>query len=270
MKDFLSFFFKGLFFFFAKRQFRTFMRLFFLTSFIGRYKECKVSAGGFKIRVADLKSFIFQYLEIFIYEFYAFKTQSSNPVIYDCEANVGTSVLYFSKNYPKAKIVAFEPSPAIFRLLEMNLKNNNVAQNIILNKQAVWIKNETLVFNDEGADGGSLHAISNTKKVNVEAIDFLLTLQKEEKIDFLKIDIEGAEMELVPHIAPALHKVENIFIEYHSFNGQEQTLDKLLSVLTKHNFRYFIRHAIDRKKPFVNKKQDVNMDMQLNIFGYKN
>lgn len=269
MRDFVAFFFKGLFLFFTKRQFRTFTRLFFFNSFKGRYKECKTSIDGFNMRVADMKSFIYQYQEIFVYEFYAFKTRSERPVIYDCGANVGTSVLYFFKNYPKAKIVAFEPSPSIFRLLELNVKRNNVQQ-AILNQQAVWIKNETLVFNDEGADGGSIHTISNAKKVNVAAIDFLQTLQKEEKIDFLKIDIEGAENELIPHIAPALYKIENIFIEYHSLNGQKQTLDKLLSVLSENNFRYFIRHAIDRNRPFVNKKQDQYMDMQLNIFGYKN
>ena len=269
--DFLIFLFKGIFLFFTNRQFRTFVRLLFQNSFIKRYQEHNVSIEGNKIRVADMKSFVYQYREIFLYEFYAFNTNAVQPVIYDCGANIGSSVLYFKKKYPQAKITAYEPSPKVYRLLEANVKKNNL-RDIRLNQQAVWIKEEMLTFNDEGADGGSIYAVSNTQKVNIQAIDFLETMQKEDKIDFLKIDIEGAEHELIPHIAPALHKVENIFIEYHSFNGQVQRLDNILTILTQHQFRYFIRHAIDRKAPFINKKQNQNqdMDMQLNIFAYKN
>jgi len=269
MKDFLAFFFKGAFLFLTKRPFRTFVWLYFQNSFIKRFRERKVSVDGFKVSVADMKSFVYQYLEIFVYEFYAFKANSDQPVIYDCGSNVGTSILYFKKQYPRSIITAYEPSPNIYRLLDANVKKNNLSD-IKLKQQAVWTKNETLTFNDEGADGGSIYSVSNAPKVSVEAIDFIEVLQKESKIDFLKIDIEGAEHDLIPHIAPALNRVENIFIEYHSFNGKEQKLDKILAILTQHHFRYFIRHSIDRKTPFINKKQDQDMDMQLNIFGYKN
>lgn len=269
MKDFIAFFFKGLFLFITKRPFRTFVRLYFQNSFIKRFQERKVSIDGFKITVADMKSFVYQYQEIFVYEFYAFKTNSPEPVIYDCGANIGTSLLYFKKKYPKARINAYEPSPNVYRLLDSNVKKNNLLD-VQLKQEAVWIKDETLTFSDEGADGGSIYTVSNAPKVNIRAIDFLEILKKENKIDFLKIDIEGAEHELIPHIVPALNKVENIFIEYHSFNGKEQRLDKILAILTEHQFRYFIRHANDRKTPFINKKQDQDMDMQLNIFGYKN
>ena len=136
-------------------------------------------------------------------------------------------------------------------------------------KNAVWIKNEDLEFSEEGADGGSVYALSNTKKVKVQAVDLLEILNKEEKIDMLKMDIEGAENDLIPHIAPALHKIDKMFIEYHSFNNGQQRLDEILSLLRHHKFRYYIRHVNDRKTPFIDMATDKDMDMQLNIFAYK-
>ncbi|MGB3947496.1 MAG: FkbM family methyltransferase [Bacteroidia bacterium] len=218
--------------------------------------------------MADINSFLWQYYEIFVLKFYAFNTSSEHPVIYDCGSNIGTSILFFAKKYPKARIVAYEASPYIYSILKKNIELNQI-KNVVLHQNAVWINNETLEFNDEGSDSGSIHSISNSKKIKVQAIDFLETLNKETKIDMLKIDIEGAEAELIPHIGFALHKVEKIFLEYHTFPGKKQNLDAILLILTQNNFRYYIRHANNRKVPFINTAKDKDMDMQLNIFAYK-
>lgn len=268
MKDFISHFFKGFFLLLTSSDFRTFTRLFLQNSVKKRYTEYVVTANSFKFRVADMKSFVWQYQEIFLHKFYAFNTTSKHPVIYDCGANIGTSVLFFAKNYPKAKIIAFEASPYIFGILKTNIENNNVT-NAILHQNAVWTKNEELEFSDEGGDSGSIHSIANTKKVKVKAIDFLEVLNKEDKIDMLKMDIEGAENDVIPHIAPALHKIDNMFIEYHSFNNGEQRLDEILTLLRQNKFRYYIRHVNNRKSPLIDRAKDKDMDMQLNIFAYK-
>lgn len=47
-------------------------------------------------------------------------------------------------------------------------------------------------------------------------MDALSILASHEKIDFLKIDIEGAERYVLPRMASELGKVDNIFVEYHS------------------------------------------------------
>lgn len=268
MKDFISYYFKGLFLLFTCSDFRTFTRLFLSNSVKKRYTEYVVSANSYKFLVADMKSFVWQYQEIFLHNFYAFNSNSERPVIYDCGANIGTSVLFFAKNYPKAKIVAFEASPHIYGILKKNIDNNTI-RNATLYQNAVWTKNEELEFSDEGGDSGSIYSIANTKKVKVQAIDFLEALHKEEKIDMLKMDIEGAENDVIPHIAPALHKIERIFIEYHSFNNGEQRLDEILLLLRQNKFRYYIRHVNNRKSPFIDLAKDKEMDMQLNIFAYK-
>src|ERR1019366_235354 len=246
----------------------TFTRLFLNNIVKKRFTEYVFKVNGYKILVADITSFMWQYHEIFVNKFYAFTTTSSQPVIYDCGAIIGTSVLFFSEKFPKAKIIAYEASPYIFGILMQNIKENNVS-NVKAFQNAVWIKNETLEFSEEGADGGSIYSLTNSKKVKVQALDFLEILNREEKIDMLKMDIEGAENELIPHIASAMHKIDNMFIEYHSFNNSEQKLDEILSLLSQHKFRYYIRHVNNRKSPFIDIADDKEMDMQLNIFAYK-
>ncbi len=268
MKDFISYFFKGFILLFTNSNFRTFTWLFLNNSVKKRYTEYVVSANSYTFLVADMKSFVWQYQEIFLHHFYAFNTTSERPVIYDCGANIGTSVIFFANSYPKAKIVAFEASPYIYGILKKNIENNNI-KNAILYQNAVWTKNEELEFSDEGGDSGSIYSIANTKKVKVKAIDFLEILNKEEHIDMLKMDIEGAENDLIPHIASAFHKIDKMFIEYHSFNNEKQRLDEILSLLKQNKFRYYIRHVNNRKSPFIDIAKDKDMDMQLNIFAYK-
>ena len=87
-------------------------------------------------------------------------------------------------------------------------------------------------------------------------------------IDFLKIDIEGAEYRVLKSIEDRLHFVEKIFVEYHSFPNQEQELDRILTLLRKANFRYYLYPSVNKDLPF----QGIDsgeMDMQLNIYAIR-
>src|SRR5690606_9860791 len=65
--------------------------------------------------------------EIFVANEYSFQSPSSNPVIIDCGANIGVSVLYFKKTVPNCKIIAFEPNPYAYKLLKENIKQNKIS-----------------------------------------------------------------------------------------------------------------------------------------------
>lgn len=224
--------------------------------------------NGIKIFAPDTLSFIWQYKEIFADESYRFLTESSDPIIYDCGANIGTSCIYFSKSYPSAKIKAFEPDPNIVQTLLTNLKENNLNNVEVFNK-AVWINNDGISLSLEGADGASMYSTSNQAKVSSIRLKDLL--EKESKIDLLKVDIEGAEYEVIKDCRNSLSSVKNIFIEYHSFANNKQNLSEILLILEENKFRYFIKPVSDREMPFINKKNKFNpdIDLQLNIYGYK-
>ncbi len=86
----------------------------------------------------------------------------------------------------------------------------------------------------------------------------------------LKIDIEGAELDVLMECQDELHNVRNIFVEYHSFKANPQQLGTLLDLLENNGFRYQIQNtAFVSKQAFVKKREEYGMDMQLNIYGFK-
>ena len=77
------------------------------------------------------------YREIFGKNIYEFKTNNPKPIILDCGANMGLSILFFSKKYPNAEIIAFEPDETVLPFLEKNIISQNI-KNVELCKKAVW------------------------------------------------------------------------------------------------------------------------------------
>jgi hypothetical protein len=89
-------------------------------------------------------------------------------------------------------------------------------------------------------------------------------------IDFLKIDIEGAEFEVLNDSIDMLHNVKNIFIEFHSFVGQEQKLPEILNVLKIAGFRLHISApGLVSTSPLFELQQYAGMDNQINIYGFR-
>ena len=254
--------------FFHNKKYREFIKLLFTYGRGERNKSVEINFLDYKVTVPDCLSFIFQFKEIFVKEYYCFKSKSVNPVIYDCGANIGISVLYFKSLFKDAKLKAFEADKNIARILQENLKRNGINDAEIIPK-AVWIDNDGIEFALSGADAGSIYG--NHNKVAVESVRLRDLIEKEDYIDFLKMDIEGAEVNVIPDCSDVLYKIENLFIEFHSFTDYPQKLDSIISVLEKNNFRYFIKSEENRKSPFINRNnpETPGMDLQLNIFAYK-
>lgn len=59
---------------------------------------------GYRIRFMDEGSFRHLFYEIFATGSYFFQSDSANPLIFDCGANIGMSILFFKKLYPNARI----------------------------------------------------------------------------------------------------------------------------------------------------------------------
>lgn len=221
---------------------------------------------GFPMRFADALTFIHGGEEIFSKQIYMFETQKENPLIVDCGANIGLSVVFFKRIFPKAKIVAFEPDKQLFSILKMNIEKY---KDVELFDKAVWINNGTIDFQQEGGFSGRIPKIGDiTNIVKVPSVRLKDIINK--PIDMLKIDIEGAEYEVIKDCADVLNFVDKIFIEYHSHIDEPQKLDELLSIIRNAGFRYHIQEAYTRNKPFVDKELMLGMDLQLNIFGYRN
>src|SRR3990172_6752386 len=94
--------------------------------------------------------------------------------------------------------------------------------NIVFCPQAVWIQDKQMDFSVEGGFSGRLAKPGDHNEL-ISVPTCRLRNSLEDRIDFLKIDIEGAEHQVLMDCADLLHNVENIFIEYHShFKEQQQ------------------------------------------------
>jgi FkbM family methyltransferase len=209
------------------------------------------------------------YREIFENNIYEFKTKKSKPIIIDCGANMGLSVLYFSKKYPDAEIMAFEPDETVFPFFEKNIHSHNI-KNVELFKKAIWIEESELKFYTDNGLGGrvGVEYENQTPKIikSVRLKDFL-----NRPIDMLKMDIEGPEYLILKDCEDLLFNIDHIFIEYHSFYDEEQHLDDLLNILKRQGFRYHLKESFSRKRPFMdNILVNEKFDMAINVFAYKN
>ena len=136
----------------------------------------------------------------------------------------------------------------------------------------MWKEDTELKFLSEGADAGRVIKgqpeanATNINKIEVERLSKYIN----QEVDFLKIDIEGSEVEVITEIEDKLHYVNNIFIEYHSFVNKSQELDKILTILSRNNFRYYIYSPSKlRQQPFIDKTEVLSIDCLLNICATK-
>ena len=232
-----------------------------------RFTPYIYSFRNHKLYVHDYKSFLLGKNELFKEEVYKFYSPKKNPYIIDCGANIGMSIIYFKSLYPGAQIVAFEADPHIFSFLDKNIQSYNLTDVTLINK-AIWNANdEVLAFLAEGGAGGRVQEQSNQFKfIDVKTARLKDYLTRE--IDFLKIDIEGAEYKVLADCANELKLVKNLFVEYHSLANEPQNLHLILQVIHDAGFRYHIKEAYTTPFPFMERKLNFGMDLQLNIFCY--
>ncbi|WP_205508567.1 FkbM family methyltransferase [Longitalea arenae] len=227
---------------------------------------------GKPVRITDSFWYLHSLNEIFVEEVYKFRAENDTPYILDCGSNIGLSVIYFKTLYPKARIVAFEPDNQIHGLLQSNV-SSFALNDVVLENKAIWTKNAVLEFASNGALGGRINEnddISNVNRPTIKVTAVRLADYLTKQVDFLKIDIEGPEVDVLKDCADLLGNVKNLFVEYHSSPSKEQELDVLLTILKKAQFKVYIKEAWNNlPHPFLRRDYDPFYDLQLNIFAYR-
>jgi len=206
--------------------------------------------------------------EIFLTEIYKQQLRD-DPYILDCGANIGLSVIYMKREYPKATIVAFEPDEKNFGLLKTNVATYGFT-GVDFRKEAVWKENTILRFSNDGSMASKIEITPTGNTIEIKAVRLRDFMDRE--IDFLKIDIEGAEYEVLKDIADKLHLVKNMFLEYHGTFQQNAELSEMIDIVSKAGFHYYIKEALSIfNSPFhrPGKNMANDYDLQLNIFCFR-
>jgi len=219
---------------------------------------------GVPFQIPDSLSFYHGYREIFLDQLYQFRANRPDPLIVDGGANCGLSVLYFKRLFPAARVIAVEADPYIFALLEENISRFKLTDVMLINK-AIAVGTSDVTFHREGSNAGRIHALDDAIEkftVSVVSLDELLA----EPVDFLKLDIEGAESDVVCS-SRRLDVVSQFMIEYHSFADAPQSLPSLLNRLAESGCRYRLQTQYCPKMPLLDDTCHLGMDFQLNIFA---
>jgi len=155
--------------------------------------------------------------KVFLGNEYRLPYELSPRLIIDAGANVGMATLYFASRYPNATVVAIEPELSNFRMLQRNCAG---LDNAVLVRAALWPDNGKLKINSSNEawafSVSEIGSSATSSEVPAITIDDLLRRFDVSKIDLLKLDIEGAELELFSRAAANwIDRVEHIAIELH-------------------------------------------------------
>ncbi len=124
----------------------------------------------------------------------------------DCGAYNGDTIRAFLEQTLNRykKIIAFEADPAVVRALQASLQGNR-AKNV-LRTAVVGAQSGVVRFAGNGLGGGH---VSNTEGVEVASVSLDDAL-REEKVSFIKMDIEGAELEALDGARQTVHRDEPV------------------------------------------------------------
>jgi len=184
--------------------------------------------------------------EVFLDHGYHFECERPDPVIIDLGANIGFATLYFKLRFPGATIEAYEANPHVARLLRANISANHLA-NVTVHEEAVSDQEGELTFHisdDPGTLLGSLRAErGGGSAFSVKATRLSTRMARMERVDAVKMDIEGAEWAVLADLQDSglLARPKRYLIEYHhQIDRERPRLSAFLEPFEKAGYRYHI------------------------------
>ena len=232
-----------------------------------------------------IKFFTLKVLNIFDYfyqkkfiNFLKKKNINDFNVFLDIGAHEGESIKLFSKNFKINKIYSFEPSPISYQILEKNIKNfkkNNSSTEIITENIALGNSNENIFMKQIIESSSSTIRDLNVnskyfkkkffflknsanqslfKEIKVKQIQLskYVDENKIENIDFIKIDTEGYELEVLKGAKEILYKAKYILFEHHydDMIVKNYFFSDIHNFLKENNFKKLYKSKMPFRKTF--------------------
>ena len=207
-----------------------------------RSKEVYLGVINARCGLGEFSDFYTKQTQYFENEFFEY---SKDEFLLDCGAYTGDTIDEFIKFVPDYKgIISFEPTPAIFEMLKKKHGDN---PKIKLINKGVWGEVSKLTFvmgsNTDDDHFGAGNAISNKANSNttidVTSID---ALNLQEKVTFIKMDIEGAELEALKGSTGTIlrDKPRLAVCIYHSNNDMIRIAEYIHEIMPE--YKLYVRH----------------------------
>ena len=157
----------------------------------------------------------------------------NDDIIIDIGGHIGLFSIYAAEKCKSGKIFTFEPVKDNFKILKENIETNKI-KNIFPEKVAISNKSSkvTIFLSDDDAGHGMYSKSSNTITIDAINLEEIFLKNNLKKCDFLKIDAEGAEFDILENISEDMLKtISKIVIEYHIF--EENSIKRLENIMEK-------------------------------------
>uniref|UniRef100_A0A7C4NZN3 FkbM family methyltransferase n=1 Tax=Thermodesulfobacterium geofontis TaxID=1295609 RepID=A0A7C4NZN3_9BACT len=165
------------------------------------------------------------YKEIFENYVYNHFNLKRSWIVIDCGANIG---FYTLRVAPRVKkVISIEPNPYNYEMLLLNLKINRI-RNVVPLNLAIYDKRCSIRIYGEGPTSTIFKPKYSEKYVNVRAIPLDDITKRLKSIDLLKIDVEGAEVEVLKGATSTLRKTRNIILEVHTHLIDDKKIWRIL------------------------------------------
>lgn len=164
----------------------------------------------------------------------------NDAVILDFGSNIGCTIIDFKMRFPSAKVLGYEMHPNNFEIAKFN---TNALDGVKIFNQAVWTNKGFVAFSKKNLSDAfaiSKEKINEDESINIPSIGIADIIQenKLDRVDFIKMDIEGAELDVFDNKDLTwLNKVYSMNIEFH--NIDELKLTEYIKLLEKYQFKVY-------------------------------
>ncbi|MBN2301158.1 MAG: FkbM family methyltransferase [Lentisphaerae bacterium] len=210
-------------------------------------REGHRSLGGYGVSMhyPDEEIWLHQISDIFCNDCYGVGRLSDDSTVVDVGANIGAFTLFVKWMWPNSNIIAVEPECTNLKYLRENLAH---CTNLTIFEKAVSTSEGTTKLNGKRSDAMRTGA-DNGVSVGTVPLSSLLT----GVVQLLKIDAEGAELDILRSAGKGLRLVERVVIEYHRYRNNPTMISSLIEVLETQGFNRF---RITDEKEFQPKRAD--------------
>lgn len=185
----------------------------------------------------------YTFKQVFVENQYDFDIPFTPSTIIDGGANIGLASVYFSHRFPKASIVAVEPSQDNFKVLETNISS---FPNVTAKNGGIWNDNKHLIIvnTDENDNAFMVEEVDPHSNGSMPSfsIGSIMQEQKWNTLDLLKLDIEGSEKEVFEkNYETWLPKTKMLVIELHD-RMRKGASKSLFKAISQYNFSCSMNH----------------------------
>ena len=172
----------------------------------------------------------------------------AGDTVVDLGAHIGSFAVRAARQAHHGRVFAYEASSGNYAMLGENRQLNRL-DNLYIENSAVSDRHGTMRLYSP-ADNGMLSSLlheSGSFMENVQAVTFAEIIEEHalERIDFLKLDVEGSEYDILLKCPDeSLTKVQRIVMEYHEFDADKRNHIDLVNRLNSRGFTVVVEKGV--------------------------